>query len=188
MHPVTPDRLHPLLQQRFSTRLYRDQDVDLAVLVRLFEAARWSASSSNEQPWRFVVAIKSANPEGWEQIASTLVPGNAWALQAPVLGISIASPKFARNDKPNRWAQFDTGAAMAMLTVQATAEGLNVHQMGGFDAAKAIEVLGIPEDHTPMAAFAIGYAQQSAPPDGRTRKPLDSILFDGAFGNPLATR
>jgi nitroreductase len=187
MTAVQPDLL-PILQPRFSTRLYRDQDVDPAMLLRLFEAARWSASSSNEQPWRFVVASKSANPEGWERIASTLTPGNAWALQAPVLGISIVSPKFARNDKPNRWAQFDTGAAMAMLTVQATAEGLNVHPMGGFDVAKAIEILGMPEDHMPMAAFAIGYAEQSAPPEGRSRRPLDTFLFDGSFGNPLANR
>ena len=51
----------------------------------------------------------------------------------------------------------DTGAASANLCLQATALGLIVHQMGGFDAEKAREVFNLPEDCQPMAMMAVGY-------------------------------
>ncbi len=174
--------LHPLLTHRYSTRSYQDRPVEAGVLLRLFEAARWSPSCYNEQPWRFVVASRVLHPEGFEKIASTIVSGNAWALQAPVLGISIANLQFSRNGNPNRWAQYDTGQAIAHLTFQAQQEGLSIHQMGGFDAAKAMEVLRIPEGHEAMAAFTIGYPVETLPPSERSRRSLDSILFGGAFG------
>lgn len=129
-----------------------------------------------------MIAAKDQDPEGFEKIASTLVPGNAWALKAPVLGIAIAHSNWDRNGKPNRWAQHDTGQAMAMLSLQAVAEGLNVHQMGGFDVAKATELLRIPADHEPMAAFAIGHPVSLEPPEERKRRPLEFILFGGEFG------
>jgi nitroreductase len=114
----------------------------------------------------------------FDAIASTLAEGNAWALKAPVLGIAIASGSFARNGKPNRWGGYDTGQAMAHLTVQAQSLGLNVHQMGGFDAAKALEVVGAPEGHEAMAVFAIGYAVDTLPPEkGSPRKDFDTLFF-----------
>ena len=123
------------------------------------------------------------HPEAYARLSSTLsLPGNAWALEAPVLGIAIANLSFARNGKHNRFAQYDTGQAMAHLTVEAQAQGLNVHHMGGFDAAKATEVLQIPEGYEAIAAFAIGYAADPNPPAGRTRRDLTSTLFVGTFG------
>jgi nitroreductase len=172
-----PPALHPLLQHRYSTRAYLDKPVAPETIRELFEAAQWSPSCFNEQPWRFAVASKEANPETYDRIASTLVAGNAWALRAPVLGLAYAYGKFARNGSPNRWSGYDTGQSMAHLTVQAQSLGLNVHQMGGFDAAKALEIFGIPEDHEAMAAFAIGYALESAPPASGARRDFDSLFF-----------
>lgn len=179
-----PESLHPLLQKRYSTRSFLDRPVDLEILGRLFEAARWAPSCFNEQPWRFVIAARHVNRDAFDTIASTIVPGNSWALQAPVLGIAIANLSFARNGKPNRWAQYDTGQAMAHLTFQAQAEGISVHQMGGFDAPKAQQVLGIPADHDAIAAFALGYPTAPEPPPNASRKSLESILFLGAYGEP----
>ena len=148
------------------------------ILKALFEAAQWSPSCFNEQPWRFAVASKATDAERFALISSTIVPQNGWAFSAPVLGIAFGSAIFAANGKPNRWGGYDTGQAMAHLTVQAQATGLNVHQMGGFDPAKAVEVLGIPAGHEAMAAFAIGYATESEPPaDGSPRKEFDSLFF-----------
>ena len=122
--------------------------------------------------------MASKGTEAFDRIASTLVEGNAWALKAPVLGIAIANGSFARNGNANRWGGYDTGQAMAHLTVQAQSLGLNVHQMGGFDAAKALEVLEVPAGHEAMAAFAIGYAVEPLPPEkGSPRKDFDSLFF-----------
>ena len=143
----------------------------------MFEAAQWAPSCFNEQPWRFAVAVKAVDAEAFDRIASTIAPGNAWALKAPILGISLANLSFERKGNPNRWAGYDTGAAMAHLTVQAESLGLNVHQMGGFDAAKAIEVLHVPAGHEAMAAFAIGYAVEPDPPaEGSPRREFNSLF------------
>ena len=64
---------------------------------------------------------------------------------------------FIRNDKPNGSAKYDLGAANALLSVQATHLGLNVHQMGGFDRQIAIDNLNIPDTHEPVVMIAVGY-------------------------------
>jgi nitroreductase len=149
----------------------------------------------NEQPWRFVVAARRDDPEGHARIGATLVAANAaWALRAPVLMIVAAKTAFARNGAPNPTAFYDAGQAMAVLTVQATALGLAVHQMGGFDANAARLSLGIPEGYEPIAAAALGYpgdaaqltpelrARETAP---RTRRPSAEWTYGGRWGQPL---
>ena len=154
------------------------------------EAARWAPSCYNEQPWRFVVAHAS-HTEGFAGILSTLVPFNqSWAKSAAVIGIAIARLQFAKNGKPNDWARYDTGQAMAQLTMQAEFEGAKVHQMGGFDPAACAQVLGIPEGFVAVAAFAIGYEGDPSTLDPQMqpgemalseRTPLEEIVFHGKF-------
>ena len=50
--------IHDLLARRWSPRAFAEQPVESDKLASLFEAAHWAPSSSNEQPWRFVVATK----------------------------------------------------------------------------------------------------------------------------------
>src|SRR2546426_12655667 len=115
------------------TTLFRSpQDV----LRSIFEAARWAPSSSNEQPWAYLVATRD-DKDSFERMLSVLVEFNAnWARSAPVLAIAVAKLTFAKNDAPNRNALYDTGAATALLSVEATARGLAGHQMAGFDPEK----------------------------------------------------
>ena len=186
-----PSGLEPLIHQRWSPRAFSGRAIEPGLLERLMEAARWAPSCYNEQPWRFVVAHAS-NAEGFAGILSTLVPFNqSWAKSAAVLGIAIASTHFANNGKPNDWARYDTGQAMAQLTIQAEFEGLKVHQMGGFDPAACAQVLGIPEGFVAAAAFAIGYEGDPATLDPQMqpgelalseRKPLAELVFHGKFG------
>lgn len=187
-HPV-----HALIQNRWSPRAFAEKPIPNETLRSLFEAARWAPSSSNEQPWAFVVAAKE-EPENFAKILSTLVEFNqTWAKDAPVIGIAVSEMEFARNQRPNRNAFYDTGAAMAYLTTEATARELFVHQMAGFDPHKAIEVLHIPKGWEPIAAFVIGYAgdpdslsdvlrQRELAP--RSRKPISEFVMSGKWGEP----
>jgi len=152
-------KIHEIIEARWSPRAF---DPDKAVshddLLALLEAARWAPSCFNDQPWRFIVCDKSTDADSWQDAFSTLVERNQlWAKNAPVLVLSVAMANFNHNDKPNRWAMYDTGAAATSLCLQATALGLIVHQMGGFDAEKARELFHLPSDCTPMAMMAIGY-------------------------------
>ena len=184
-----PAGLQPLIGQRWSPRAFTSQPVEPAVLERLFEAARWAPSCYNEQPWRFIVAHAS-DAAGFAGILSTLVPFNqTWAKSAAVVGIAVAQLDFS-NGKPNDWGRYDTGQAMAQLTIQAEFEGLKVHQMGGFDAEACKQTLGIPFGYVAAAAFAIGYEGDPATLDEKMqtgeltlseRKPLKDILFFNTF-------
>ena len=160
-------------------------------LRSLFEAARWAASSYNEQPWSYIVATK-ANTAEFERLLSCLVEGNqAWAKAAPVLALGCTSLNFVRNGKPNAAAIHDLGLASATLTFEATARGLFVHQMIGILPDKARELYGIPEGVQPLTGLAIGYvADPTILPEAyrqrdlapRQRKSLAEFVFGGQWG------
>src|SRR4026207_2582707 len=94
---------HPIqdpISNRWSPYAFADRSVSEADLRSLFEAARWAASSYNEQPWSYIVA-KRSDPEAFQRMVSCLVEGNQpWAKAAPVLAIGCASLNFTRNGKP----------------------------------------------------------------------------------------
>jgi nitroreductase len=187
--------IHPLIRERWSPRAFCDKPIPAGVLRSLFEAARWSPSSSNEQPWAFIVATKEDSAPH-DKLLSTLVQANkTWAQYAPVLAIAVSKLAFSRTGGPNRNAFYDTGAAVAHLTTQATAHGLFVHQMAGFDPQRAIEVFSIPVGWEPISAFVIGYPGdiRSLPETlrerelaVRTRKPLTEFVMSGNWGQPAS--
>jgi nitroreductase len=193
MHkPAATDHpIHELIRERWSPRAFSEQPIPADVLQSLFEAARWTPSSSNEQPWAFLVATKD-DPEFHAKLLSTLVESNqVWAKNAPVLGIAVSELQFARSGHPNGNAFYDTGAALAYLTVEATSRGLFVHQMAGFDPQKATELFQIPNNWEPIAAFAVGYPgdPESLPQNlrerelaPRSRKAISEFVMSGGWG------
>jgi nitroreductase len=183
--------IHELIRNRWSPRAFGDELIPAEVLRSLFEAARWAPSSNNEQPWVFLVATRD-DQENFDKLLSTLVEFNAgWARHAAALAIAVSKLHFSKGD-PNRNAFYDTGAASALLSMEATARGLMVHQMGGFDPQKAKQVFGIPEGWEPIAALAMGYPgdpaslpeklqQRELAP--RTRKPVRDFVMTGQWGH-----
>lgn len=146
-----------VIQMRRSRRAYSDKPVKQEQINSLFEAARWAPSSVNEQPWLYLYATKDQK-ELWEKIFDSLNEGNKiWAKNAPLLMVSLVRKNFLRNDMPNLSARYDLGAANAFLSLQAAHQGLNVHQMGGFDQAKARANLNIPDTFETVVILAIGY-------------------------------
>ena len=187
--------VHELIRTRWSPRSFSDRPVSNEDLKTMLEAARWAASSNNEQPWRFVIAKKS-DGEAYQRILNLLVPSNQqWARTAPVLMIMAAKRTFSHNGKPNTYAFHDTGAARSHLFLQANALGMHAHGMAGFDRERAREVLGIPEDYEVGPAVAVGYRdspdkltneqQREWEVAKRVRKPLNELVFRGHWDEPL---
>jgi nitroreductase len=117
------------LARRWSPYGFEDRMVSESDLRSLFEAARWAASSYNEQPWNYIVATK-ADPHEFAKLLSCLAEANqAWANAAPVLVLCIVSLRFVKNETENRAAVHDLGLADGNLLVEATNRGLSVHQM-----------------------------------------------------------
>jgi nitroreductase len=195
MHKPAPidHPIHDLIRDRWSPRAFSDKPVPPEILRSLFEAARWAPSSNNEQPWIFLVATKD-DPEAYAKVLSTLVEFNqSWARHAPVVGLAVSKLDFVKSGDANRNAFYDTGAASAYLTTEATTRGLFVHQMAGFDPQKAKEVFHIPNGYEPIAAFVIGYpGDPQSLPDGlrerelgaRSRKPIQEFVMSGSWGQP----
>jgi len=181
------------LAERWSPYGFEDRSVPEADLRSLFEAARWAASSYNEQPWNYLVATRE-NSQEFGRLLSCLVEANqAWAKAAPVLVLGVVSLQFAKNKKDNRAAVHDLGLAAGNLVVEATARGLSVHQMIGILPDKAREIYQIPEYFEAWTAMAIGYKADPAKlPDAlkerdlapRQRKPLNKFVFTGQWGQP----
>ncbi len=183
--------IEPLLKQRWSPRAFAERPVEIEKLLSLWEAARWSASCANQQPWYFIVATREEQAE-YARLLSCLRENNQlWASQAPVLMVSVAKLAFDMNGQPNRYAFHDVGLAVANLIVQATALGLYVHQMAGFYPDKVRELYGVPDGFEPVAGIVLGYPGDPAtlPEDlqqrelaPRTRQPFESFIFQGAWG------
>lgn len=183
----------PVIAERWSPRAYSEQPVDRAQLLQVFEAGRWAASSTNEQPWRFYLGLKG--DEVWQAIFDSLDPFNQrWCAPVPVLILAAARSNFTRDESPNRHAMHDTGQALAFMALQATSLGLYAHMMGGFNVETARRLLNAPDHLTLCTVMALGHAGDPAAlseshaaseQTPRTRKPLSELVFGGAGETPF---
>ena len=187
--PATDYPIHPIIASRWSPRAYDPKPVEKEKLQRIFEAARWAASASNIQPWYFLVGFKG--DKVYQSIFETLVEFNQdWAIHAPVLALAIAKTTNSRGGQ-NRSYAYDLGQAVATLSLQATAEGVYAHQMGGFDAQAAALAFEIPEEYKVLVVFTLGYlgdAEILNPNlyklelSPRIRRSAGESVFTGSFG------
>jgi len=194
-HPTPPKPDHPVLPvitERWSPYAYDPRPVEREKLLSCLEAARWAPSSYNEQPWTFIMAERTDQTE-FARILECLVETNrAWAKNAGVVMLTVVSKFFVKNGKPNRAAEHDIGLAAAHLVLQATALGLQGHQMIGIEPDKARATYDIPQGHEALTAIALGYpaAVSAGAADEvqkrdlarRLRKPLSEIVIRGAWG------
>lgn len=176
----------PVLSERWSPRSFQaEEPIDEARLSAALEAARWSPSAGNSQPWRFIVARRGS--DAFARIVATLRGANgAWAGSAGALVVAAYETEDAEGT-PRPWAAYDLGQAMAHFSIQAHADGLHVHTMGGFDPDALAETFALPENLRPLSVTAVGslapaealsnemlIARESAP---RTRRALEEIVL-----------
>ena len=193
-HPkhASPDHdIHDLVRQRWSPRAFDpDRPVARDELMKLFEAARWAPSSFNAQPWRFIVLERETHADVWQRVLHTLSPRNqSWAAAAPVLVVIVvsATPGQATTSNPIAW--YDVGQAVATMSLQATAQGLGLRQMEGFNRDRARQELSIPDGYQLPAIIAVGYVgdpdalahepHREAERQPRRRKKVDEFVSFG---------
>lgn len=155
--PKTQFGVASWITARWSARSFTDKKIEKEVLFRLFEAASWSASSMNEQPWRYIYAYRGS--ASFDKMVDVLMEGNKpWAKDASVIMISLAKINFDRNDKINRHHMHDVGAANTSLLLQAAHDGILGHMMGGFDMDATIKEFSIDSTKWEIACLiALGY-------------------------------
>ncbi len=160
--------VHPLLAERWSPRGFdRQHQVSDNQVTALLEAARWAPSASNSQPWRFLVTRRGDLAH--RQLFAALAPGNRdWADAASTL--ILVAARTAADGAPQPWALYDTGQAVASLVTQAQAQGLSVHQIGGFDSDTVRAEFNLDRELTPVVVLAVGRADPNAEPPHPPRR------------------
>jgi nitroreductase len=175
-------KLDPMFTERWSPRAFASDAVSDENMHTLFEAAHWSPSCFNEQPWHFVYA---RSEDDLQRFRALLVDSNrVWASAAPLLVLVFSRRAFTNNGKPNRWADFDTGAAWMALTLQANRLGLHCHAMGGFDERQAYAVAGVdPQRYNAICVIAVGGRAdpQTLPEELRSRETPNGRRPAGEF-------
>ncbi|TQV64629.1 MAG: nitroreductase family protein [Halothiobacillaceae bacterium] len=183
------------IAERWSPRAFdASRMVEKDKLLAVLEAARWAPSSSNEQPWRYIVCDRANDAEGWQRAFDQLTEGNRlWCKDVPVLLVALADTLSGKGGEPHRWGAHDTGAASENLYLEAVRQGLAAHPMGGFDAEGVRKTFAVPERFLPIAMIALGYQGRAEQLDGwrreaevgaRQRRPLHETFFAGQFGMP----
>lgn len=180
-HPV-----HPLFLNRWSSRAYDNRPVREEDLLTVLEAARWSPSARNQQPWRFVVAKTEEQLQTFRELI--FANNRVWADHAPVI-IGLASRKVWDDGTPSRYHAFDTGAAWQAISLQASLLGLSTRAIGSFDQEKAREALHIPEDTELHVLIALGYRGSADGLDENfqalekpnDRRPLSESIIEGKW-------
>jgi nitroreductase len=189
--------INELMRRRWSPRAFEhERPVEREKIMTMLEAARWAPSCFNDQP-SFFLMFDGSDAQALERARACLTAGNAWALKAPVLMLSVARETFEQNGKPNRWAQHDTGLATENLLLEAVELGLAAHPMAGYDADRARSEFRIPGGFTPIAMIAIGYPYRGKLDQldeklrtkelgSRSRKSIGEIAFAGMWNVPYA--
>ena len=183
--------VHQAILERWSPRAFAADAMPEADLMSILEAGRWAPSAFNAQPWRFVWALRGDS--AWDALLGLLIPFNqGWAEKAAALVFFVSDTlqEGSSGPKPSHSHSFDTGAAWALMALQAGHLGYHAHGMTGVDFAAAPGVLGLPERFRVEAAAAFGkIGDPAALPDGLRereapsgRKPLSEIAFHGRFG------
>lgn len=147
-------------KKRHSPVLFKKKEVSKKKLERCLEAAQWAPSCFNNQPWKFVLI---EGPRRIAKFAEAFPRGNHWCLKAPMIGFMVSKAKLDCITEGNdnlEYFQYDCGMAMMSFLTQATAEGLQSHQMAGYFEKKVKKLLKIPASYRVIVAFAIGYEEK----------------------------
>lgn len=189
----TEYKIHSLLKHRYSPRVFKDAQIPDELLYKLFEAARWSASASNIQPWRFIVTKKGT--DAYEKLINCLSDFNqSWVKNAPVL-VLCGYKKNTDNGKENFHALHDLGLCLGNMSTQAQSMDIALHHMAGVNWQKAHEVFNVPEGYHIATALAIGYygGDVNDLPDDlkeqeiaeRNRKPQSEFVFKDVWESSI---
>jgi len=141
------------IASRFSPRVYAQEEVSETDLRAIFEAARLAPSGRNRQPWHYYWFRKGTT--AYEKVKQCIPERNSWALSAPLIIIACYDPS-EPIDRENKWAQYDLGASVISLILQAQDLGYYSRQIGSFHIEKTRELFNIPNPYIPFTLIAMG--------------------------------
>ena len=162
--PAGAPALHPALAMRFSPVLFdRSHHISQDEVDVLLAAAGRAPSAGNSQPWAFVVGRRGDSVHA--RIVRHLAPSSVrWAPGAAVLLVNLAhvTVQDAPELEYSEFSRYDLGQAVAHLSIQGLAMGLDAHQFRAFDRDGVATEFGVPEHWEVTSMIALGRAAHRA--------------------------
>jgi nitroreductase len=179
MSSPSADVLRPLRRTR-QVREFTDEPVDRTALDAIVDVARWSGSSRNSQPWRFIVVTDSTVLRRLQDIGMPQTRSLATATAA----IAIVLPA---EDGLEVGHAYDDGRVAERILIAAGMLdlGAGIAWIRSDVRAAVSEVLGLPPERFVRTIVALGHpteaarAPKSAP--GNARLPRDEVVFEGRW-------
>lgn len=169
------DVVRPLLRVR-QVREFTGEPIETAALDAIADAARWSGSGRNAQPWRFVLI---RDPEMLRAIQQAAMPQTRSLATAPA-AIAIVMPKEPGSGVSHA---YDEGRATERMLVAASLLGLGagIAWLRSEVRPEVAALLHLPEERFVRTIVAIGRPSEtgrrpkSAP--GEARLPREEVVF-----------
>lgn len=181
-----------LIANRWSPRVFdSNHELSHGDVLALAEAARWSPSSNNAQPWK--LSILTRGSERFEAVSKSGLTGfnQTWAPNASAYVVVMADQ--VRPDG-NPWdkavAYYNAGLTSAQVVFEAESMGLKAHYMGGIVHDEIERILAV-SDLWIVNVIAIGLQGDIASASAelqerelapRSRKELAEIILHGLDG------
>ncbi len=156
-----------------AVRAYQDKPVPSAIIRRIVEAGRLTASSMNRQPWHFVVI---ENRDTLRQLGALAQTGR-YIAQAP-LAIVVAI-------ETTQYAVSDASRAIQSMILTAWSEGIGSNWVGFLGLPEVKSLLTIPDNLDVLAILPFGYADKAIGQGKKKRKLLSEVAHLGRFGQPF---
>ena len=167
--------IYECLRTRRTVREFKPDSVSEESLAKLLSAARWSPSSRNQQPWRFVVIRDRDTLASLGETASS----GGFLARAP-LAIAIVMEDA---DQP----EMDAGRALQQMELVAWSEGMGTCFVTLSDDQRECiaDLLGIPRGLELITVLPFGYRHEAFRGQGIPRKPLSQLVHVERYGNPF---
>ena len=183
------DGLHPLLAARWSPSTFASSaQVTPSEVESLLEAARWAPSAGNSQPWAFIVG-RRGEPDHQRLVQHLAKSSARWAPDAGLLVANLSHRLVESTDwEYSEFAVYDLGQAVAHMSFQAQALGLQVRQFRAFDRDGLTAEFAVPDHWEVTTMSAIGRVPQEVTPPtvdvnsalARQRRSPDEIRWPQA--------
>jgi nitroreductase len=169
-----------LAKNRFSSRKYRDQKVDLETLTQLIEAAQVAPSAVNYQPWHFVLF---ANNQGVTRLSEAYPREWFKAAPAAIVVCGNHQQSWKREDGKDH-CDIDIAIAVDHISLKATEMGLGTCWVCNFNAQTCKQILNLPDYMEPIVILPVGYPAENSDPNRHSekRKKIEELFSVEIFG------
>lgn len=192
-----------VLRRRRMVRNYADEPISDQVLTRIAEAGRKAPSAGFSQGMAFVIVTDPPNRKKIADLAGEaeyVAAGfDPWISRAPAhLVLCVSEPAYHRRyqepdkidedgreiDWPIPYWWVDAGASMMLILMAAVDEGLAAGFLGVHSIPGLKDLLGIPEDFTPIGVVTVGHSAADRRSGSLRRgwRPVDSVIHWNRWG------